>query len=440
MVKNACLLLVLALILGSCVMVPPPGPNLYIEPLPQSLTTNMTLDERIQIEEAWDYVRQGNTYKAEKALVRLGTSSALYYVGLAYVYLIQEDLQTAEENFRLALDEYPNLALAHLGLAQLYQKGGQQDRAFNELREVLKNDPQNAWAKEQYEALKGEKTRQAISEAKAALAGGDTEKAKEAYLMALHFSPESSEIHLALAQIYKKENNLSSALVHLKAAAASRPTDTGILEGYAATLAEAKQYERSLGVYEELLDLDKNNKKAKEQIENLKNRLGIYELPSRYNEIPLEEAVTREDIAALLGVRLRDFFSEPAPQPPIIIDISASWASKFILKTTSLNLMEVYSNHSFQPKKTVTRAELAETIFRVITYLQQRGHRFIHQIPPERIQVLDVSSDHFYYQPISQVLSYQIMELFTDKTFKPDQSVSGPEAIKTIDVLLALVR
>ena len=400
----------------------------------------MTLDERIQIEEAWDYVRQGNTYKAEKALSRLGISSTIYYVGLAYIYLIQEDLQAAEENFRLALDEYPNLTLAHLGLAQLYQKGGQQDRAFNEFREVLKNDPQNAWAKEQYEALKGEKTRQAMSEAKAALAAGETEKAKEAYLKALHFSPEFSEIHLALAGIYTKENNLSSALVHLKAAAASRPTDPGILERYAATLTEAKQYERSLEVYEELLELDKNNKKAKDQIENLKNRLGIYELPSRYNEIPLQEAVTREDVAALLGVRLKDFFPEPAPQPPIIIDISASWASKFILKITSLNLMEVYSNHSFQPKKIMTRAELAETVFRTITYLKQRGHPFIHQIPPERIQVLDVSPDHIYYQPISQVLSYQIMELYPDKTFRPDQSVSGPEALKTLDVLLALTR
>ncbi len=243
-----------------------------------------------------------------------------------------------------------------------------------------------------------------------------------------------------MADIYKKENNLSSALVHIKAAAASRPDDTGILERYAATLAEAKQYERSLEVYEEILELDKNNKKARDQIESLKNRLGIYELPSRYNEIPLQEAVTREDVAALLAVRLKDFFPELTPQPPIIIDISASWASKFILKITSLNLMEVYANHGFQPKKIMTRAELAETVFRVINYLKQRGHRFIYQIPLERIRIPDVSPDHFYYQPISQVLSYQVMELYPDKTFKPDQPVSGPEAIKTIDILIALAK
>jgi tetratricopeptide (TPR) repeat protein len=439
LVKKACLLFP-AILLVSCITIAPPTPNLYIEPLPQSVITGLTLEERIQMEEAWDYVRQGRIDQAEKALLRLGTSSPLYDVGQAYINLLQENLPTAEESFKLALDKYPDLSLAHLGLVQLYQKMGKEDMAFSELREVLKKDPQNAWAKEQYDNLKGEKTKQAINDAKGALSQGDAEKTKEAYLKALHFSPESKEIHLALAEIYKKENKLSSALVHLKAASISDPSDRAILEDYAETLAENKQYERSLEAYEKLLGLDKNNKKALEQIEDLKNMLGIYELPSRYNEIPLQPVLTREDIAALLAVKLKDVFPEPAPQPPIIVDISASWALKFILKVTSLSLMEVYSNHSFEPKKNVTRADLAETIFRAITYLQQKGHRFIPQIAPGRLQIPDVSLDNLYYRPISQVLSYQIMELYPDKTFRPDQAVSGVQAIKTIDVLLALVR
>ena len=439
MVKKACRFLLLVILLASCVTIPPSVPTLYIDTLPQSMTTAMTLEERIQAEEAWDYIREGRIDKAEKAFFRLGTSSPLFYVGLGYVSFLQEDLQAAEEDFRLALDEYPDLSLAHLGLAQLYQKTGQDDKTLNELREVLKFDSQHPWAKEQYKILKGQKTEQAMDEAEKALSQGDVEKAKQTYLKALHYSPESAEIHLALAEIYKKENNLSSALVHLKAATASEPDNKNLLENYAETLTEAKQYERSLEAYEKLLELDGTNRKAKEQIEDLKSKLGIYELPSRYNEIPLEEAVTREDIAALLAVKLKDVFPGPSPQPPIIIDISASWASKFILKVTTIGLMEVYSNHSFQPKKTVTRAELAETIFRVITYQGQKGHRFIHQISPERIQILDVSPEHYYYQPISQVLSYQIMELYPDKTFRPDQTVSGPEAIKTINVLLALI-
>jgi hypothetical protein len=88
----------------------------------------------------------------------------------------------------------------------------------------------------------------------------------------------------------------------------------------------------------------------------------------------------------------------------------------------------------------VTRAELAVTLFRIVKFLEGKGHRFIHQIPPNRIQVRDVSPDHYYSQPITQILAYQIMEFYPDRTFRPDQPVSGAEAGKTIDILLAVAR
>ena len=440
MVKKACLLGALSILLASCVTVAPPPPNLYIENLPQSLVTPLTLEERIQMEEAWDTLRQGRLDRAEKAFLRLGPLSPLYAVGLGYVSLLQDNFPAAEEYFKLAVKETSGSLLAHLGLVQLYQKTGEEDKAFNALREVLKIEPLNSWAKEGYESLKAQKTKQAVASAREAAAKGDVETAKESYLKALHYSPESVEIHLALAGLYRSENKIPSALVHLKAAAAGAPDNIEALQMYAATLAEAKQYDRSLDVYQRVLELDSGNQEARQQVEVLKNKLGIVELPSRYNEIPLAASVTREDIAALLAVKLKDVLEETAAQPPIIIDISASWASKFILKVTSLGLLEVHSNHAFQPKRTVTRAELAETLFRVIQYLEGKGHRFIHQMPPGRIQAQDVTPDHFYYQPISQILSYQIMELYTDKTFRPDQPVPGPEAVKTIDILLALVR
>jgi tetratricopeptide (TPR) repeat protein len=440
LVKKAGRLAVLAILLASCVTYAPQPPNLYIENLPQSLVTPLTLDERIRTEEAWDFLRQGRLDRAEKAFLRLGAPSPLYAVGLGYLSLLRDDYPAAEENLGLAVKENPGSLLAHLGLVQLYQKTSEEDKVFNALREVLKIDPLNSWAKEGYENLKVQKTEQAVASAREAAAKGEIEGAKESYLRALHYSPESVEIHLALAGLYRSENKTSNALVHLKAAAAGAPDNIAALQLYAATLAEAKQYDRSLDVYHKVLELDSGNEEARRQVEVLENKLGIVELPSRYGEIPLAPAVSREDMAALLAVKLKDVLEETAAQPPIIIDISSSWASKFILKVTSLGLLEVHPNHAFQPKRTVTRGELARTLFQVIQYLESKGHRFIHQIPPDRIQVPDVNPDHFYYQPISQILSYQVMELFPDKTFRPDQPVPGSEAVKTLDILLALVR
>jgi Tfp pilus assembly protein PilF len=430
----------LLIILGACVTVAPPPPDLYIESLPQSLTSDLTLEERIRAEEAWGYLRDGWLYKAERSFQRLGEDNPLFYVGFGYIALIQGSYQSAEQQFNLALQNRPDFLLARLGLAQLYQETEDKDRAFDELGEILKIDPQNSWARNAFDELKASETEQAAASAAEALASGDTEKAKTDYLRALHFSPEAAGIHLALAEIYQQEKKPSSAIVHLKAAAASEPGNANILQAFAATLAETGEYERSLEVYEKILEIDRGNQEVLKQVESLKNRLGIYDLPSRYNEIPLAEAITREDLSALVAVKLGNVLGEPGTQPPIIVDISASWAAKFILKVTSFGLLDVYSNHTFQPRRALTRAELAETLTRIIRRLETRGHRFIPQVSPQRIQVSDVTPDHYYYKPIIQILSYQIMELAADRTFGPDRLVSGPEAIKTIDILLALTR
>lgn len=440
MVRHACGLGILAGLLVSCVTVAPTPPNLYIENLPQSLVTPLTLEERIQMEEAWDFLRQGRMDKAEREFLRLGPQSPLYNLGLGYVFLLRDDFASAEGYFQLAVEENPGSLLAHLGLTQLYQKIGDEDKIFNELREVLKIEPANFWAKEGYESLKTRKTEQAIEAARAAIARGETESGKESYLRALHYSPESIPAHLALARLYRDDERLSSALVHLKAASSIEPGNNGILNAYAETLAEAGEYERSLEIYQEILGLDAENKLALEQIEALRNRLGIVEIPSLYNEIPLAPAITREDLAALLAVKFKDVLGETPSQPPIIIDISTSWASNFILKATSLGLLEVFPNHAFQPKRNVTREDLAMTLLRVIHYLEGRGHRFIPQIPMEMIEIQDIPPDHYSYRTVLQILSYQIMELFPDKTFRPALTVSGADAVKTFDILLALVR
>ncbi|MBN2409491.1 MAG: S-layer homology domain-containing protein [Candidatus Aminicenantes bacterium] len=440
MVRHACGLGIIAVLLVSCVTVAPTPPNLYIENLPQSLVTPLTLEERIQMQEAWDYLRQGWLDKAERAFLRLGPESPLYDLGLGYVFLLRDDFSSAEGYFRLAIEENPGSLLAHLGLTQLYQKTGDEDKIFNALREVLKIEPANFWAKEGYESLKIRKTERAIEAARAAIARGETESGKESYLRALHYSPESIPAHLALARLYRDEERLSSALVHLKAASSIEPDNIGILSAYAETLTEAREYEQSLEIYQRILGLDAEDKLAQERIETLRNRLGIVEIPSLYNAIPLAPAITREDLAALLAVKLKDVLGETSSQPPIIVDISTSWASKFILKASSLGLLEVYPNHAFQPKRNVTREDLAMTLLKVIHHLEGQGHRFIPQIPLEMIEIQDIVPDHYSYRTVRQILSYQIMELYPDKTFRPTLTVSGADAVRTFDILLALVR
>ncbi len=439
MVKKILPSFLLILVVWSCLTYQPVKPNLYVEDLPQTILTELSLDERIAFDEAWKNLRQNKGLKAQKILSRLSAGTPAYHVGLGYAFFLLGDFQAAEENFKIALNYYPGMVLAHLGLAQLYQNTGRENSAFAEYREALKKNPEHSWAKKEYEALKTKKTDEALGEGLDFLARGYRERSKEAFLRALYYSPDSAKAHLALAGIYKEENQLQNALVHLKAASTNETKNPEILKEYAETLLLAEQYAKSLEIYEQLLEMQPNNQDIQARIENLKNRLGIFELPSQYHNIMRKEATSREEMAALLAVKFKGIIDETKAKPPIIIDISTSWASKFILTMTSLGILEIYPNHTFQPQKIITRAEMAEILLRLINLLKKKGYPLIQQFPPEMIQISDVSPDNYYYNPITQIISYQIMDLDAEKAFRPEQPVSGQEAIKTLDIILNLI-
>ncbi|MHB8094106.1 MAG: tetratricopeptide repeat protein [Candidatus Aminicenantales bacterium] len=439
MVKKLAGACVAAAWLWSCATFEPHAPSFFMEDLPQSLIMEMSLEQRIAAEEAWKDLRTGNP-RARKEIMQLGPDNPVYDVGLGYLYFQEQDLPSAERSFQDALKLRPELIAAHVGLAQVSETSGNEEQAFNHYREILKQQPEHAWAKPRYEALRDRKTDELLAQAKEAFAAGDAEAGKRAYLQALHYSPDSSAAHLSLARIYKGEKNIPNAILHFKAAESGDPTNAEVLKEYAETLYEAGEFGRSLDLYERLAEVDSKNADARDRIENLKNRLGIYELPSLYNSIADSEAVTREDLAALIAVKLKENLDDSGVKPPILVDIQTSWAARFILKVTALGIMEDFENHTFLPRKIINRAELAETMLRLVNHLKNAGARFTRQMQPERIQITDVPPDNFYYAPITQIVAYQIMDLSPQRSFRPDAAVGGQEAIRTLDIIVALLK
>jgi len=427
------------LLLWSCATRTIPPPSLHIDTLPPSEVAELSLDERILIEDVWKNLRQGKGEKAKKIISKLDAQSPFYYVGLGYASFVMDELRAAEEFFKHALANSPEMTIIHTGLAQVYVRTGREDQAFSEFREVLKNEPEHPWIKPRYEALKKKKTEESMMLAKSFLDSNNLAESKKAYLKALHYSPEDSEAHIALADIFLKEESLQNALTHLEVASDLEPRNSDIQKKYAETLFLAGENKKSFEIYKALEEQYPKDTEIKSRLETLKNRLGIFELPSQYDAIQASEAVTREDMAALLGIKFKDILNEPARKPLIIIDIATSWASEYILRMTSMGILDVYPNHTFHPKKIVTRAEMAEILVRLTDSLKYKGHRFVQHIPPEKIRISDISPDNYYYRPIIRILSYDIMTLSTDKSFKPDLPVSGQEAMNFLDLILALI-
>jgi len=439
MVKKLVGACVAAAWLWSCATFEPRAPSFFMEDLPSSLTMEMSLEQRIAAEEAWKDLRTGNP-RARNKITGLGPDNPVYDIGLGYLYFQEQDLPAAERSFQNALKFRPDLVAAHVGLAQVNEITGNEGQAFNHYREILKQEPEHAWAKPRYEALRDRKTEELLTEAKEAYAGGDVEAGKTAYLQALHYSPDSAAAHLSLARIYKGEKNIPNAILHFKAAESGDPKNAEVLKEYAETQYEAGEFGRSLDLYERLAELNPKDADTRSRIENLKNRLGIYELPSLYNAIADSESVTREDLAALIAVKLKENLDDSGVKPPILVDIQTSWAARFILKVTALGIMEDFENHTFMPRKIINRAELAETMLRLVNHLKNAGARFTRQMQPEKIQIADVPPDNYYYAPITQIVAYQIMDLSPQRSFRPDAAVGGQEAIRTLDIIVALLK
>ncbi len=438
--KKAFLVTLIGIFIWSCATYQPTPPSFYLDSPPSSIVATLSLDERLQSEEGWRLIREGRGEKAKEIFSKLPPDNPMFHVGLGYAYYLLGQTQVAVEHFKISVENFPMMNVAHLGLAQIYLESGREEEAFSALREVLKTEPEHSWAKTKYDSLKPKLTQENLEEALDYLEENNIEKGKEFLLKALHFSPDSLEAHLKLAEIYKSENNFKNALLHLRSALNKEPEKSEILHPYGEILFETGEYKKSLEVFQKIAPMEPENQKVKNRIETLKNRLGIFELPSQYNKIPSLQAVTKEDVAALIAVKFQNILDIPEKSPPILIDIATSWASKFILATTSLGLLDVYPNHTFQPKKIVTRAEMAEILYRLIKRLESQGYNFVRLIPLERIQVSDVSPDNYYYQPILSVISYNIMSLRPDRIFNPDHPITGQKAINLFDIVLNLIQ
>jgi Tfp pilus assembly protein PilF len=424
----------------SCATLPTGGPSFFVGDIPSDVSTRLRLDDRIAVKEAWDALKAGRAEQARKLVSKLGAASPAYAVGLAYADLLLGDLAHAEEGFKASLWSFPDMTPARIGLAQIYESRRESEKAFSEYLEILKKDPDDRWAKPRFEALRDDLAKAAMANARVALAAGDRETAKREFLKVLLFAPDTAEAHLDLARIYRQEKNAASALLHFKAAMEGRTADKALLREYAEYLADSGELGQSLDILEKLAALEPRDAAVGKRIEELKARLGIYELPNQYSDIPSLEAVAREDLAALIGIKFGDLLGSPGRRTEILVDISMSWAQKYIVKVASLDIMSVFDNHTFQPRRIINRAELADTAVRLIGVLQSRGAKFVPLVETRRIQVADVSANSYYHQAIIRALSFQVLTLTPERMFEPERTVPGNEAIRVMDLILSLSR
>jgi Tfp pilus assembly protein PilF len=440
MVKRAAVIGLALLAAWSCASVPTAPPAFYVEELPAAAAMRLRLDDRIAAEDAWDALKAGRPDQAKRYLMKLGTANPVREAGLAYADLLAGNIPAAEARFNSSLAGSPDMTPSRVGLAQIYESRREREKTFDEYREILKREPAHRWAGPRFVSLRNDLVKGSTADAREALVSGNRETAKREFLKVLSFDPQAADAHLELARIYQQEKNTPDALVHFKAALEGRPEDKALMREYAEFLTESGELGQSLDVLEKLAAAEPKDAAVTKRVEEVKAKLGVYELPSQYDGIPALEAVTREDLAALIGVKFADALEAPGRQTEILVDISVSWAQRYIVQVASLEIMSVADNHTFQPRRIINRAELADAAVRLIGVLQTRGAKFVPLVETRRIQIADVSIGSFYYPSITRALAYQIMSLTPDRMFEPEKTVSGEEAIRIMDIIHGLAK
>ncbi|MCP2519982.1 tetratricopeptide repeat protein [Candidatus Aminicenantes bacterium AC-335-A11] len=441
MVKKIILSLIITIVFSiSCVTVQQITPTYYLDDLPQDMIIQLTLDERIAIEDAWASLRIGKIKDALKILQKMDQNKPATWLGYAYTALFKGDYIISEQWFKKVLEIYPDLPIVHYGLAEVYRNQGREEEAFAEYKKVWEKEPDHEWAKYYWELIKKNKTEELLKQADFFWKQNQFDKASEIYIKVLYYSPELPEPHLRLAEYYKNLGDYEKALKHYEKAHSLQPENLNIKEELAESYILKKKYKEAYNLYQELVKIDPENSKYRERLDYIKNELLFIELPRQFYEISSKEAINRADLAALIAVKFSNILGKEKRKPPIIVDIATHWAAHYIIEVTSLGIMDVFPNHTFQPEKTLTRGELAIVLSKLIDFLTEKGYKLYKQFSPDEIQLSDVAPDHFIYQPIIKVLCYQLMDLFPGFEFKPFLEVNGKEAETIIETLERLIK
>jgi Flp pilus assembly protein TadD len=412
-------------------VVPPlPEGEDYVYPTP-TVETGVSARERSALEKAWRKVLAGDVEGAvrdyRKILSRRpGLASA--ETGLAYAHLRGGHAEAAAAQFVTALEHAPDYVPALVGAGSTAFSRGDVDAALALYQRAHERAPDDALVRKRAAGLKLQVTERHMAAAREAVGAGDDETATEEYRAVLEVAPEVAEMRLALAELEVVRGDTAAAVATLRA---DPSDDREVQLRLGQVLLGRGDYEEARAVYREMLARDPGDAEARQGERTSQEALDFQAQPEEYRRIASSERATRADLAALLAVKVTALARLPPSEPRLAVDISGSWARDSIARVVGLGVMEVYPNHTFQPRATVRRADLARASSRVLGRLGWRGGA--GPAPA------DMRPSHLDHAAVRRVVAAGLMGLEPGGEFEPWRPVSGREATEVVEALSRLV-
>jgi tetratricopeptide (TPR) repeat protein len=390
-------------------------------------------------ESGWRFLQLGDLRAAERDFRGIVRREPAFYpaeTGLGYVSLARQDFRAALEHFDRAVVQAPQYLPAVAGRGEALLALGRYADALESFEAVLAANPELADLRARVESLRFRSMEEQIAAARRAREAGRDDEARTAYQRAIAASPESAFLYRELATVEQRLGRLDEALAHAARAAELDPSDPRA-HVIAGEIHEARQqYDEAIRAFEAAAALEPGEGLTG-RIDALRERAALADLPAEYRAIATQPAITRAQLAALVGVRLEaDVRLARRRAMPVITDLQAdasTWAAPWIVAVVRAGIMDPYPNHTFQPAATVRRADLAEVVSRLLAIAAQRDPRLVDAWQAGRPRFADLPPSHLSYPAVAMAVSAGVLSPVEGNLFQPGRAVSGEEATRAIE-------
>lgn len=174
------------------------------------------------------------------------------------------------------------------------------------------------------------------------------------------------------------------------------------------------------------------NPEIRRRMTALEARAAYLRLPAEYRALGDQPAISRGDLAALIGIRLEPLLASAPARAVLVTDTRSHWAARWIMSVSRAGVMESYDNHTFQPRADVRRSDLARAVSRVLKTIAAQQPELLKDWQSRQAKMADVGVSNLNYADASLAVSAGILPLSDGGMFQLSRAVSGAEAVDAV--------
>ena len=391
---------------------------------------------------AWAFLQAGDLGRAEDRFGALLEEDDAFFpasVGLGWVLVAQGRAADAIGYFEAGLDRAAGYVPALIGRGEALLRTDAIGLALASFEAALAADPGLDGVARVAAELRLRVMSERLTAARDAAAQGRLGEATAAYAAVIAASPASGFLYLERARVIAQQDDLAAALDDVRQAARLDPNDANaprfegaLLEAVGDQAAAVDAYRRAEAIAPDAETADR--------LARAETALRLRELPQPYQTLADRGVATRGDLAALVGVELRDLIADAAAgrPTPIVVDTREHWAAPWIVTVAQAGVMEVEAGNRFAPERQVRRGDLADVVGGVLDLIGAANPEAAAGWRDGRPRFRDMGEGHLNYQGAAQAVAAGVLPMPDDDRFEPTRAVTGADALVAVQRLAQL--